>query len=61
MENKNHIKCLNGICEGLTWNESKIIIVQKHGYHYWTEWVNRVTWSPNGIPVRRQRCRGQGG
>ena len=46
MENENHIKCLVGICEGLTWNESKILIVQKHGHEYWTQWVHRVNWSP---------------
>ena len=51
MANENHIKCQNGICSGLTWNESKILIVQKHGHEYWTQWVHRVTWTLYGEKV----------
>ena len=51
MENEKHIRCESGICEGLTWTESKILIVQKHGHEYWTQWVHRVTWTLYGEKV----------
>ena len=36
--------CQNGVCTGMTWEQAKKFIIQKHSEEYWQSWVNRVIW-----------------
>ena len=36
--------CCVGVCMGMTWDEAKEFIINKHNSLFWESWVYRVSW-----------------
>ena len=36
--------CCIGVCKGMSWDEAKEFIINKHNPLFWESWVDRVWW-----------------
>ncbi len=36
--------CCLGVCKGMTWDEAKEFIINKHDVTFWGSWIDRVSW-----------------